>query len=211
MAGSPLALSIGVPAATYVGSVAGWRICFALLSAAAILLSIWVSARLPDFPGQRPGSRASISTVVAIPGVLSILFVTLAFVLAHNILYTYIAAFLQRAAIQNEVDTILFVFGCCSLVGILVVGIWIDPGGSGSSRSSVACYSFYHARPSATGLRIIRASIWRSRSGVSHSEEPQPFCRRQWLEPQESITTSDSLCWSPHGIWQSLVEAFWVA
>lgn len=126
MAGTPVALSIGVPAATFLGSLVGWRLCFGLISLAAVLLALWINTRLPDFPGQQQGQKTSMVSVAAIPGVAAILFVTLAFVLAHNILYTYIAPFLQRAGLADNVDFILLLFGCFSLVGIWVVGVWID-------------------------------------------------------------------------------------
>lgn len=55
-----------------------------------------------------------------------VLFVTLAFVLAHNILYTYIATFLDRLGMADAVDLVLFVFGMASVVSIWVVGAHID-------------------------------------------------------------------------------------
>ncbi|MDH6232988.1 putative MFS family arabinose efflux permease [Mesorhizobium soli] len=126
MVGTPVALSIGVPAATFLGSVVGWRTCFAMLSAVAGLLVIWVATKLPDFPGQRADKSASLSTVMRIAGVPPILFTTLAFVLAHNMLYTYIAPFLLQTGLQDEIDIVLFVFGGFSLIGIWGVGVFID-------------------------------------------------------------------------------------
>ncbi len=96
------------------------------MSAAAILLSIWVSSKLPDIPSQLAGSRLSLTSIMAVPGILPILFVTLTFVLAHNVLYTYIAPLLQRAAMERQVDSVLFLFGCSSLVGIWAVGVLVD-------------------------------------------------------------------------------------
>lgn len=50
----------------------------------------------------------------------------LAFVLAHNILYTYIAPYLAHAGLGERVDLVLLVFGGASLVGIWVTGVLID-------------------------------------------------------------------------------------
>jgi predicted MFS family arabinose efflux permease len=55
-----------------------------------------------------------------------VLFVTLAFVLAHNILYTYVAPFLVPAGMAGRIDVVLFVFGATSLLGIWIVGVRID-------------------------------------------------------------------------------------
>uniref|UniRef100_UPI0035A14AE4 MFS transporter n=1 Tax=Delftia acidovorans TaxID=80866 RepID=UPI0035A14AE4 len=52
MVGTPLALSLGVPAGTVLGQLVGWRLCFGLMSVLALALMVWVRARLPDFAGQ---------------------------------------------------------------------------------------------------------------------------------------------------------------
>ncbi|WP_313251205.1 MFS transporter [Stenotrophomonas sp.] len=126
MVGTPLALSLGIPAGTLLGQVLGWRTCFGIMSVLAVLLMAWVRLRLPDFPGQDNGRRASLRQVFTLPGVRPVLLVVLAYVLAHNILYTYIAPFLARAGMAARTDLVLLVFGSASLFGIVGVGLWID-------------------------------------------------------------------------------------
>ncbi|MBD9537270.1 MFS transporter [Stenotrophomonas sp. STM01] len=126
MVGTPLALSLGIPAGTLLGQVLGWRTCFGIMSVLAVLLMAWVRLRLPDFPGQDNGRRASLRQVFTLPGVRTVLLVVLAYVLAHNILYTYIAPFLARAGMAARTDLVLLVFGSASLFGIVGVGLWID-------------------------------------------------------------------------------------
>lgn len=126
MAGTPLALSIGVPAATFMGNIIGWRMCFAAMSAAAVLLTIWLATKLPDFPGQPRSGHVPLMAVAKLPGVGSILFVTLTFVLAHNILYTYIVPLLYPVGLQAAADVVLLLFGCCAIVSIWLVGAVID-------------------------------------------------------------------------------------
>lgn len=87
MAGTPLALSIGIPAGTFIGNLAGWRLTFGLLSAIAVLLAGWIIAKVPDFAGEPEMQRPSLAKVFVIPGVRPVLAVTLCFVLAHNLLY----------------------------------------------------------------------------------------------------------------------------
>ena len=126
MVGTPLALSLGVPAGTYLGTVIGWRACFGIMSVLALVLVAWVRLIVPDFPGQERGSRQSPGKVLAMRGVRPVLFVVLAFVLAHNILYTYIAPFLGSVGMADRIDVILLIFGVTSLIGIWVVGVMID-------------------------------------------------------------------------------------
>ena len=126
MVGTPLALSLGVPAGTLLGNFLGWRMCFAIMSLMALMLMVWVRLRVPDFAGQPAGKRFSLRQVFSLPGIRPVLFVVLAFVLAHNILYTYIAPFLMRAGMAERTDVVLLVFGMTSLFSIWVVGVLID-------------------------------------------------------------------------------------
>lgn len=126
MVGIPLALSLGIPAGTLLGTLVGWRLCFAIMSMLALLLIIWVRVKVPDFSGQANGRRVSLRAVFTIPGVRPVLFVVLTFVLAHNILYTYIAPFLANARMHERTDLVLLIFGAASLLGIWVIGVMID-------------------------------------------------------------------------------------
>lgn len=124
--GAPLAFSLGVPAGTFVGGMVGWRLAFGVMSVLAVVLIGWVLARVPDFAGQPAGRRLSLGQVFRMPGIRPVLFVTFAFVLAHNILYTYIAPFLAPAGLVERVDGILLVFGLSGLAGLWIAGALID-------------------------------------------------------------------------------------
>lgn len=126
MAGVPIALSLGVPAGTFLGNVLGWRYAFVVMSLLTVLLIFWVLRAVPNFPGQSSAERLSLRTVLALPGVLPVLLVTLGFVLAHNALYTYIAPFLSLSGLGGQVDLLLLVFGLASVLGIWLTGLFID-------------------------------------------------------------------------------------
>ncbi|TSH96832.1 MFS transporter [Verticiella sediminum] len=126
MVGTPLALSLGVPAGTFLGNFVGWRMCFGVMSLLALALMGWVRVKVPDFAGHAAGKRLSLSHAFTVAGVRPVLFVVLAFVLAHNILYTYIAPFLAAAGMAERTDLVLLVLGVTSLLGIWIVGVLID-------------------------------------------------------------------------------------
>lgn len=126
MVGTPLALSLGVPAGTFLGNLVGWRMCFGIMSGLALVLMVWVRLKVPDFAGQAAGKRLSLGHVFTVAGVRPVLFAVLAFVLAHNILYTYIAPFLTVAGMAERTDLVLLVFGVTSLLGIWIIGVLID-------------------------------------------------------------------------------------
>jgi len=126
MVGTPLALSLGVPAGTLLGSLIGWRMCFGIMSVMAVGLMVWVRIRVPDFAGLAAGKRLPLRQILTLAGVRPVLFVILTFVLAHNIFYTYIAPFLASVNMAERTDLILLVFGVASLLGIWVIGVFVD-------------------------------------------------------------------------------------
>lgn len=126
MIGTPLALSLGVPLGTLMGGVLGWRSIFGIMSGLAVVLIAWVLLAVPDYPGQKNGERLSIRQVFMTPGVRPILAVIVAWMLAHNILYTYIAPFLAPSGLRPRVDLVLLVYGVGSLAGIWLVSQLID-------------------------------------------------------------------------------------
>ena len=126
MIGTPLALSLGVPAGAWVGGLFGWRATFAIMSLLTLGLAGWVRWGVPDVPGQASDRRPSIRRVFATPGIRPVLLVIVTWMLAHNILYTYIAPFAARAGLGRRVDLVLLVFGVAALAGIWITGMLVD-------------------------------------------------------------------------------------
>ena len=126
MAGTPLALSFGIPLGTLLGACVGWRYTFGAVSLLTLALLVWVQISVPDFAGETESRRSSVLGVIAMPGVGAVLAVTFSVVLAHNILYTYIAPFLTQAGMAMRTDLMLFIFGGMALAGIWIIGIGID-------------------------------------------------------------------------------------
>ena len=126
MVGTPIALSLGVPLGTLLGSAVGWRAAFWIMSGLTLVLIAWVLAKVPDYPGQSAHERMPLRRVFMTPGVRRVLAVVIAWMLAHNILYTYIAPFVAPAGLGARVDLVLFIFGASALVGIWITGKLVD-------------------------------------------------------------------------------------
>jgi predicted MFS family arabinose efflux permease len=124
--GQPIALTFGVPLGTWLGSLFDWRGVFWIISAVALVLTVWIRVLVPDFPGQSAGDRLPLQKIFVTPGVRSVLCVMFLWILAHNILYTYVAPFLSTAGLGSRVDIALLVFGLAAIVGIWLTGILID-------------------------------------------------------------------------------------
>ncbi|WP_109511730.1 MFS transporter [Pseudomonas ovata] len=126
MVGTPIALSLGVPLGTWLGGAMGWRLAFGLMSGMTLLLIVWVLVKVPDYPGQAASQRLALRQVLFTPGVRPVLGVVFTWMLAHNILYTYVAPFVSRAGLADEVDRVLLAFGVAALVGIWITGRLVD-------------------------------------------------------------------------------------
>ncbi|MBB4126372.1 putative MFS family arabinose efflux permease [Xanthomonas translucens] len=126
MLGTPLALALGVPAGTLLGQQWGWRWTFGAMSLLGLGLLGWARAALPDFTGQAATAALPLRRVLGLRGIAQVLAVMLLFVLAHNLLYTYVAPLLALSTAAKALDRYLLLFGVASLLGIAAVGVWID-------------------------------------------------------------------------------------
>ncbi|MGW4366356.1 MFS transporter [Nocardia takedensis] len=125
--GQPIALCLGVPLGAWLGTLLDWRGVFWTMSAIALILLVWIRLAVPNFPGQAAEERKPLGQVLAIPGLAPILAVIFIWILAHNILYTYIAPFVSETGLgDNRTGLLLLVFGIASIVGVWLVGSRVD-------------------------------------------------------------------------------------
>ena len=124
--GQPIALSLGVPLGSWLGSIAGWRADFWAMSAVALGLMVWIRTAVPDAPGEPAESRAPLAAVLVTPGVRPVLVVIFAWILAHNVLYTYIAPFVDERGMKGSVPLVLLVFGVSAVLGVTGTGVVVD-------------------------------------------------------------------------------------
>ena len=124
--GQPIALSIGVPLGTWLGTTFDWRGVFWVMSALSLVLLAWVRLAVPDFAGQSVRRRVPIRQVFMMPGIRPVLLALFAWILAHNVLYAYIAPFLASVGLGDRVDAVLLLFGAASIAGIWFTGLWVD-------------------------------------------------------------------------------------
>jgi predicted MFS family arabinose efflux permease len=127
MAGTPVALSLGLPLGTFLGDAAGWQATFGVAAAVSVVLIVWVFVSLPSLPGQSENGHVRFATILRTPGVRSILWVVGGFVVAHTILYTYIAPLAAAAGVGGQIEWILVVFGVAALLSIWATGSYVDP------------------------------------------------------------------------------------
>lgn len=125
--GQPIALCLGVPIGAWLGSFMEWRGVFWTMSAIALVLLIWIRIAVPNLPGQRPESQRPLLDVARTPGLRRILLVIFIWILAHNLLYTYIAPFAIATGVgADNVGILLAIFGIASVIGVWLIGARVD-------------------------------------------------------------------------------------
>ena len=102
--------------------------------------------------------------VFTLPGVRPVLVVVLGFVLAHNILYTYVAPLLAAAGMDQRTDLMLLVFGLASLLGIWIVGALIDRHLQALTLASILLFGLsalmIGVGQGSTLLIVIAVAVW---------------------------------------------------
>ena len=164
MAGTPLALSLGVPLGTWLGHYLGWRLTFGIMSVLSLLLMIWIRISVPDSAGQQKHQKIPFRKVLATPGVRPVLAVVLTWMLAHNILYTYIAPFSSLSGMGAHVDGILLIFGLSALAGLIFTGEIIDSQLRKMVLASLAIFSivslFLGLFSYTPAILIVGSAVW---------------------------------------------------
>jgi predicted MFS family arabinose efflux permease len=127
MAGTPVALSLGLPAGTFLGDAAGWQATFGVMAIASVVVIIWAFVSLPNLPGTPEGGHVPFTAILRSPGVRPILGVIAGFIVAHNILYTYIGPLAVASHVGTQIEWVLLVFGVAALVSIWATGTLVDP------------------------------------------------------------------------------------
>jgi len=81
---------------------------------------------VPALPAAGGGQRTPLGRVWRLPGVRSTLLVMALYVLAHNVLYTYIEPLAILANAQHWLDRVLLAFGVAAVAGIGIAGWGVD-------------------------------------------------------------------------------------
>jgi len=124
--GTPIGLAVGTPLGSWLGTTFDWRWSFGTLTILTLVTAVLAAALVPDASGQAATTRVPLIRVLHLPGVAVILTVIVAWMLGHNIVYTYISAYLHSGNLGMTVDVALVTFGVAALVGIGITGAVID-------------------------------------------------------------------------------------
>jgi len=164
MTGIPLALAAGTPLGTWLGTAAGWRWAFAAVSLFTVAVLVAALILVPDAPGQQARTRIPLLKVLRIPGLAIILAVVFTWMVAHYLLYNYIAPYLRQEHLDLKPAVALVIFGAAAVGGILITGTLVDHMLRRLTLASVGLFivagAILLAAHGSTPLAILAIILW---------------------------------------------------
>lgn len=127
-AGSAAGLVIGSPVSAALSQAVGWRAAAAVLALLAGVVAVLIRTTLPPLPGRSPAtdSRSSTQSLPWRP-VAVICGATAIAATAHYVSYTFLAVLVAPVGITSGwYATLLAAYGVAGLVGVRLVGRYID-------------------------------------------------------------------------------------
>ncbi|UTX53442.1 MFS transporter [Leucobacter aridicollis] len=131
--GVSLATVAGVPAGVMLSNAFDWRVVFAIIGAAMLLLAVSLRATLPRIPAMKSGGFAALGRALRVPGVSLGLGGHVLVVLGHFAAYTYIRLALERVTDATgapltpaTIVMLLAMFGAGGFIGNFVIGLVVD-------------------------------------------------------------------------------------
>jgi MFS transporter, DHA1 family, inner membrane transport protein len=122
VSGGPFAILLGVPAGTWIGQHAGWRVSFAAVAALGLAAS---AAAVVLIPARRPAeNHAAAGTHPDAPGYGLLIVATVLAIAGTFTAYTYISAFLTNVSglPAGDVPAVLALAGLASLAALGCLG-----------------------------------------------------------------------------------------
>jgi predicted MFS family arabinose efflux permease len=118
----PLGSVLGVPAGTFLGEIAGWRLSFVVLGLLTLAVLSGLYAFVPPLPPQQVTRPAVLREALGRRDTGLALVLTCLIVTAHFGTYTYVTTFLREFLRPELISGLLLVYGVAGLVGNLVAG-----------------------------------------------------------------------------------------
>jgi predicted MFS family arabinose efflux permease len=122
--GVAVASVLGIPAGTFLGALAGWRITFVAAAAVALLVLVAMAASLPPLPAIEAMALGGVLRLTRQPGLRVALLVVTFLVTGHFAAYTYVRPVLEEVTgvEARTIGTLLLVYGIAGVAGNFAAG-----------------------------------------------------------------------------------------
>ncbi len=124
VAGTSVAMVLGIPAGTLLGQHLGWRVTFAVVGAAAFFLFLLMFRLLPSQPSENSGTLRSLPPLFHRRDLLLLYLLTLLTVTGHFTVSTYFTPYMSHVGgfSPQVVAMLLLVFGGSGIAGSALGG-----------------------------------------------------------------------------------------
>ncbi len=128
IAGTSIAMIIGLPIGRIIGLHVGWRATFFYIAVAAsvvLLLLVWI---FPKVSGQNSISLRELPSFLEKPALMGVFILTLLLITAHYTAYSYIEPFLSQIAGLSDswITLVLMLFGLIGILGSVLFSRYYD-------------------------------------------------------------------------------------
>lgn len=164
MSGTTFGMSLGLPLVTLIGTRLGWRIEFFVIGGVIALIAILGQLKLPEVGGEKRTASNSPLTLIKNRGVLIIILLTFASVVANYGVYTYITNLVDSINYRGGIGLAQILFGIGSILSVLIAGRVIDKHIRALSLtmglSSILAFAIFWIFPSSTILVHLAFLVW---------------------------------------------------
>lgn len=123
----PLGSVLGVPAGTFIGDLAGWRVTFVVMGALTIGVLIMLLLVMPALPPAGATRLSVLRTLFRGVNLRFALLLTFLIVLAHFGTYTYVTPFLEQVthSSSKQITLFLLIYGAAGIAGNFLGGAMV--------------------------------------------------------------------------------------
>ncbi|MFJ1874338.1 MFS transporter [Streptomyces chartreusis] len=120
----PLGSVLGVPAGTFIGDLAGWRMAFVVMGALTVGVLLMLLLVVPPLPPTQTTRLDVLRGMIKSVNTRFALLLTFLVVLAHFGTYTYVTPFLEQVTKVSSgmITVFLLIYGAAGIVGNFVGG-----------------------------------------------------------------------------------------
>lgn len=124
--GSTVAITVGTPLFTWIGTTYGWRISFLVLAILIAVVIVLILVFLPSVSGDERTESTSISSMFKNKGILFVVLLTFLAVIANYGIFTYMAVLVENINFNGGVELAQLFLGIGSLVAVLIAAKYLD-------------------------------------------------------------------------------------
>lgn len=124
--GSTVAITVGTPLFTWIGTTYGWRMSFLVLAILIAVVIALILIFLPSVSGDEKTKSTSLGTMFKNKGILFVVLLTFLAVIANYGIFTYMAILVENINFNGGIELAQLLLGIGSLVAVFIAAKYLD-------------------------------------------------------------------------------------